>query len=50
MLLASGVAKEDDVDYEKANLDDFSGWTVKRIRFMEATTVKALRKLSGKAS
>jgi len=49
-LLASGIADEDDVDYEKADLDDFSGWTVKRIRFMEATTVKALRKISRKAS
>ena len=49
MLLASGIAKEDDVDYERADLYDFSGWTVKRIRFMEATTVKALRKNIGEA-
>jgi hypothetical protein len=48
MLLASGIADEDDVDYEKAYLHDFSDWSVTRIRFMEATTVEMLRNSSGK--
>lgn len=48
ILLASGIAKEDDVDYEKAYLHDFSDWSVKRVRFMEATTVEMLRKSSQK--
>jgi hypothetical protein len=47
MLLAPGIVNEDDVDYEKAYLHDFSGWSVKRVRFMEATTVDMLRNSSG---
>jgi len=46
MLLASGIADEDDVDYEEAHLHDFSDCSVKRIRFMEATKVEMLRKSS----
>ena len=44
MLLASGIAKEDDIDYEEAFLHDFSDMSMKRIRFMEATTVNMLPK------
>jgi hypothetical protein len=49
MLLASGIANEDDVDYDEEYLHDFSGWSVKSIRPMEATTVDMLRKSSEKS-
>ncbi|KAH8753914.1 hypothetical protein F5882DRAFT_483228 [Hyaloscypha sp. PMI_1271] len=46
-FLSTGLRNADDVDYEAVGLYDYSVWTVKSIRYMQATTMTELRKARG---